>query len=187
MTIFWRSIKKPLNIVLVLLLLLASSCEMPRFDRYPGERLKEIPLVFQGDWVSYELSIEGSQWEYNDTTEYIITKDSWKAIDDKGSEFLSDSIVLSKYKNYYFLSTLDEGGWKILVLEHMGSGFRLSPIIVNDDKDDKVLLEEYFSKIEIKKDSSGDEYFSIVTKEKEIINYFKKYMLKHYYMRFEFK
>ena len=110
--------RKSVNLLLGVLILLGSSCEMPYFDRYPGERLKEVPISFQGDWVSYELNVEGGKWVYKDTTEFIISKEGWKSLDEDESALLSDSIILSKYKNYYFLSMLEEHGWQVMVIEN---------------------------------------------------------------------
>lgn len=178
--------------ILSLLVLLASSCEMPYFDRYPGKALKEIPEDFRGNWVSYTISFEGGKLTYDDTTNYIISKDSWESIDKKNDKgLLSDSVVFSKYKDYYFLSFLAEHGWNCMVIQKKGKQFVLSMVFVDESDDDidvGEVLKKYFSKATMVEKQAGEvDYYKIKMKEHELIKYFNKYLLKKYYLKFEIK
>ena len=175
------------NVLVLILILLISSCEMPYFDRYPGKALKEVPEDFRGNWVSYTISFEGDEITYKDTTIYTIRNDGWLVgADKKDMGVLSDSIVLSKYKNYYFLSFRNEEGWYCTVIQKKGNQFTMG--IVMADKDDSGILEKYFSDVTVVKKKNGSvDYHKIKMKEQELIKFFNKYLLKKFYLKFEVK
>jgi len=72
---------------------------------------------------------------------------------------LSDSTVLRQYNNYYFLSSREDNGWNVVVVEPK-SGDRVTIMMLYVDNTDKLARIQKIVKLkEIKKDDGDTDYY----------------------------
>lgn len=97
---------KKLSYLLLCIAFVGFGCQSIKFDRYPGEALKEFPENMRGKYVSGGKLV-------NDTVTVWISKDSYTIYDNHETSinFLDSNHVYSVYKNNYFLFAKEEGAW----------------------------------------------------------------------------
>ena len=174
------------NSVLFILLVLLTSCEFPYFDRIPGKQIKEIPKGLTGNYRSVEVSFSDGKWQLGDTAMYKITVNSWMELNkDTIETFLSDSVVVSRYKSFYFLSLKEDEGWNCFVMEKNKTGFTFCPVSVSEDSVMKV-LSNHFSEVQKLKSRDDDDYYLVKMNEEELLKFYKEYLKKISYFKFEF-
>ena len=177
--------KRIKNSISLILLVFLASCEFPYFDRIPGKQLKEIPKELTGNYRSVEVSFSDGNWQIGDTIGYNIKVNSWMELNKDSLEtFLSDSVVVSRYKSFYFLSNKENEGWNCFVIEKIKTGFILCPVSVNEDTVIDV-LSNHFSEVQKLKNTEEDDYYLVKMNEEELITFYKDYLKKIYYFKFE--
>lgn len=77
--------------------------------------LKEIPEKLRG---TYLLAAEGD----NSQDTIFVSKDGYLIASDKKKNFLGDSLVLKKFKGYYFINTNENPEWLMRVIRHEKNG-----------------------------------------------------------------
>lgn len=173
------------NSILFILLVLLASCEFPYFDRIPGKPLKEIPKELTGNYRSVEVSFSDGKWQLGDTTMYKIMVNSWVEFNKDSIEiFLSDSVVVSRYKSFYFLSLKEDEGWSCFVIEKNKTGFIFCPVSLSEDSVMKV-LSDHFSEVQKLKKGEEENYYLVKMSEKELLKFYKEYLKKISYFKFE--
>ena len=177
--------KRIKNSISLILLVFLASCEFPYFDRIPGKQLKEIPKELTGNYKSVEVSFSDGKWQIGDTIGYKIKVNSWMELTKDSLEtFLSDSVVVSRYKSLYFLSHKEEEGWKCFVIEKIKTGFIFCPICIYEDTVID-LLSNHFSEAQKLKNSEEDDYYLVKMNEEELLTFYNEYLKKIYYFKFE--
>ena len=178
--------KRIRNIIPLILLLFLASCEFPYFDRIPGKQVKEIPKELTGNYRSIEMSFSDGKWELGDTTKYKITVNSWVELNkDTIETFLSDSVVVSRYKSFYFLSLREVEGWSCFVIVKNKTGFIFCPVSVSGDSIMEV-LSNHFSEVQKLKNRKEDDYYLVKMNEEELLKFYEEYLKKINYFKFEF-
>ncbi|MBN4051183.1 hypothetical protein JYU16_00050 [bacterium AH-315-M05] len=178
--------KRIKNMILLILLVFLVSCEFPYFDRIPGKQIKEIPKELTGNYRSVEVSFSDGKWQLGDTVMYKIMVNSWMELNKDSIEtFLSDSVVVSRHKSFYFLSLREDEGWNCFVIEKNKTGFIFCPVSVPEDSIMEV-LSDHFSEVQKLKSREGeDDYYLVKMNEEELLKFYKKYLKKLYYFKFE--
>lgn len=77
--------------------------------------LKAIPAELRG---TYLLTAEGD----NSQDTLFVSKDGYLIAGDKKKNFLGDSLVLKKYKGYYFINTNENPEWLMRVIRREKNG-----------------------------------------------------------------
>lgn len=108
------------------------------------KQLLEVPSKLHG---MYSWSVEGR--DQSDTV--IFFKNGFRANNKKEKDILylsSDSLVLKKYKNYYFFNYREGGNWMLRVLEPQKNGdiLYLEMENVPEDEQEKKIFIERLSK-----------------------------------------
>ena len=134
--------------------------------------LKEIPKSLTGSY----LLRDGQE---SDTL--IVTARSYYALSDKKKSELGDSLVLKKYKGYYFVNVNDNPEWLLRIIKQEKNGD-----LVYMEMDDGNSFNDFLLKIskEIKVDSvevNGGKLYQIDPSPKQLVGliekgYFKKKM-----------
>ncbi|MFI5220856.1 MAG: hypothetical protein ACHQK8_00915 [Bacteroidia bacterium] len=109
---------KNINVILFGAAIILSGCAA-HFDRYPGEKLSSFPEEMRGDYFEHNKS-----WIHylfkKDTAQISIRKDSILLIAEKNSSpiVLGDSVVFSRFGNYYAFSQLDsKNSWSVTIIK----------------------------------------------------------------------
>ena len=122
-------------------------------------RLKEIPLALQGHYLSYDeitgeasdtLIIESWGYHFKDKKD-----DDWL-----GSGHLSDSLVVKRYKDYYFVNFKSGNQWVLrLVRQNPSGGIAFLSIDIQDDARRKDILKKISKETTIKEIHRGEDTF----------------------------
>lgn len=131
--------------VAFLFLLLASSCNFARFDRYPGQKLEAIPDTFQGTF--YAVAGKKSANKGDDTSFVVVSKQYYQEYNQdkprspKEKKVLNKDFLVTSYRGLTFLATFSETDslWDVFVLEPSKTGFtvRTMPDITPEDRQGK--------------------------------------------------
>jgi len=157
--------------------LLWSGCVSIYYNRYPGTALNEIPKKFQGDFsgksitetdnffLLYEMDTLSGQMETD--IHYSIGNNEFKILKLKPESYtLSDTVVFSKYKKYYFISNKTLDGWEIALIDKYHGSIRLTPICYNlNDSTTVQIVEQYFE--------TNNSSSNVMMNEEALISYYK--------------
>lgn len=122
---------------LLFLLFIASfsSCVLATFDRYPGEKLNGIPARYQGN---YKYLVAKKDMDREDSTVLILNQDSWevKGPDEHKKYYLGDSVVISQYQGYDFVSvkTANRKYWFVYIARLDKDVLHTYPVIVKNKR-----------------------------------------------------
>ena len=112
---------------------------------------------------------------------------SWMELNkDTLETFLSDSVVVSKYKSFYFLSHKEEEGWNCFVIEKTKTGFIFCPVSVSGDSVMEVLSDHFSEVQKLKNSEDDDDYYLVKMNEEELLKFYEEYLKKINYFKFEF-
>ncbi len=125
----------------VLLSVILSGCVSIYFDRYPGQALDEIPGKFRGTYLAQPHTLIDNYfilYEMDSTGKMLpesrieVFAKGWREYKGEDKSWgLSDSIVFSKYKKYYFVSHKTLDGWETALIDRSRGTWRLTPIGYN--------------------------------------------------------
>lgn len=158
------------------LLLIFTSCQSIKFDRYPGKMLTEIPDVYQGKYL-YVLKDKS----LNDTVTVFVSKSSFSIIGKSNTsiQFLDTNNVFSNYNYHDFMFVKDGEFWSGFNIEKSNKGINvipfLSPTGTNFNKNKKV-LSKYFNNVNWIKSTNKMESgtFSANMNEDNLLKYIRK-------------
>lgn len=160
------------KLALVCVLLLLFSCKEISFKE-PQPRgkkaLKEIPKSLTG---TYLLSNE----KESDTL--IVTSTRYYALSDKKESVLGDSLVLKKFKGYYFVNINDDPEWLLRIIKQEKNGD-----LIYMEMDDGNSWNDFIAKLskEIKIDSvevKGGKLYQIDPSPKQLVGFIEKGFFK---------
>jgi hypothetical protein len=136
--------------------------------------LKEIPEALVG---SYLLKDDKS----GETDTLIVNSRGYIVASDKKGDQLSDSLVLKKFKGYYFISINENPEWILRVVKQGSNG---DLVYMTMEEQDGVSFKEFLAKVskEIKVDSvevNGEKLYQIDPSPRQLVKliekgYFKK-------------
>jgi hypothetical protein len=156
-------------IILLVLTALASCKEVSFREPQPrGKRaLNEIPRELRGEYLLVD--------EENNTDTLIVTDIGYLMRSDSTEGFLGDSLVLKKYKGYYFFNDNENPEWLLRVIKRERNG-DLSYLFM--DPGDKT-FNEYLVELnkEIKIDSSevdGEKLYQIDPSPRQLLGLIRK-------------
>ena len=128
-----------LTISLSILLLSCTEVVFETPQPHGDKELKEIPSSLQG---SYSFVVLNEQQVINITSDYFEGDD--------GRKFLSDSLVMKKVDDKYFINQLiskegdTKGKWSVFIFEEKGCGFlKATAFIVSEDAYVTSMVESY--------------------------------------------
>ena len=171
--------KYPVLFVLSVVLAI-TGCDYAAFDRYPGERLTEIPDMFVAD---YRFDEEKNNGDANLKLE--VRKQGFTITDDgKRQEYsLNDThVVLSRYGNTYFISFRQlepEPHFNIMFLERKNKKYlELKAVMAKSKEEMNSRAQEFFGapRIAEKDGHASEEIYS--TNEEKLLAYYDKYLRK---------
>ena len=166
--------------------MLWGGCVSIYFNRYPGEALNEIPGKFQGNFSSksvnetdnffllYEMDTVTGLMETNN--KYEIRNDGWKILKKNPESYtLCDTVVLSKYKKYYFISNKTLDGWETALIDKYHGSVRITPIGYNlNDSTTVQVVEQYFE--------TNNSSSNVMMNEDALITYYKEQLKNRNYI-----
>jgi hypothetical protein len=123
--------------------------------------LKEIPKELIGKYLATDE-------KESETDTIVITSKGYYATSDKKGSEIGDSLVIKKYKGYYFVSVNENPEWLLRVIKHEKNGD-----LVYMDMDDGGNFNEFLLKLskEIKIDSieiNGEKLYQIDPSPKQL-------------------
>jgi len=133
-----RASNKSFSLVIVLSILLLSSCKIASWDNYPGKAQKSVPKSIQGKYISHHAF---SPQEDSITMKLDVFKDRVvfykRGTNESNSIHLGDTIEFSRYKDWYFFNVKEEKGdsvvWSVLPVQITGKQeFRVYYIFANE-------------------------------------------------------
>ena len=154
------------KVIILLVLTALVSCKEVSF-REPQPRgkraLKEIPRELRGEYLLVD--------EENNTDTLIVTDKGYHMRSDSTEGFLGDSLVLKKYKGYYFFNDNENPEWLLRVIKRESNG-DLSYLFM--DPGDKT-FNEYLLELnkEIKIDSSevnGEKLYQVDPSPRQLLS-----------------
>lgn len=165
-----------LKLYILYILLIFTSCQSIKFDRYPGKMLSEIPEKYQGKYL-YILKDKSS----NDTVTVFVSKSSFSIIGKSNTsiQFLDSNNVFSNFNNHDFIFVKDGDFWSGFNIEKSKKGLNvvpfLSPSGTNFNKN-KQVLSKYFDNVNWIKSTNKMENgtFSAKMNEANLIRYIRK-------------
>lgn len=167
----------------VLLSVLFSACEMIYFDRAPGKILNEIPEELRGNY----RAIDKIKKINTDSVEKItVFSKSW--INNDEETHLSDSVLISIYGAYYFLSMRKNSQfWNCYIINKTSQGFYIYPVVIPDGSVNKKIriLKEFFGDIKTFYDYENKEKYWAKMDEKKAIKYLKRKLKPFEYYKIE--
>lgn len=161
---------------IVLLLLIFTSCQSIKFDRYPGKILTEFPEKYQGKYL-YILKDKS----LNDTVTVVISKSAYSIVGKSNTSIqaLDSNNVFSSYGDYEFMFIKDGGFWSGFNIKKNKKGLMVTPFLspsgTNFNKNKKV-LKKYFENVNWIKSTNKMENgtFSANMNEANLIKYIRK-------------
>ena len=155
-----------------------SACDVVHFNRIPGTAQDTIPAEFRGE---YMLAIKKKEKSNLDTLTFYVGKNSYTRIDKNEVEikFLSDSLMFSRYGDFYFLSEKQLGMWTTNVLKLKGKDLYVFLVEVNGSSSSDKLktLKKYFNNARVEVNGT-QEIFAADMNEEKMLKYVSK-NLKH--------
>lgn len=157
--------KRTLYVSLVVLLAAMSSCITFYFEKplpIDAKQCKSMPRALRGKWTGKEglLTIDKTKWVSQST-------DSLGVTTTKVEFELSDSLIMKKYKQYYFFNTLNTNTyWNVYVGYKIDSLF----IIKRLAKEDSLLLK---TNLDILPDSASQSnlFYRTPINKKQLVKY----------------
>ncbi len=154
-----------------------SGCVSIYYNRFPGTALNEIPKKFQGHFsgesitetdnffLLYEMDTLSGIMETK--INYEIDAHSFNILRKKPVSYtLSDTLVFSKYKKYYFISNKTLDGWEMALIDKYHGSLRLTPICYNlNDSTTVQIVEQYFN--------TNNSSSNVIMNEEALILYYK--------------
>jgi hypothetical protein len=164
-------------LVLFLSVIIFSSCQSLKFDRYPGNVLAEIPGEFQGSFIYVHDNKNAS-----DTDTIVIASKYYSTIENgKTVKTVLDSAnVFSQYGSNYFLFMKSEPYWIGFLVYKKDRDLFLAPFISptkNNSKKDLRVLNKYFEEVNKVKGKTQleSETYSMKMNEENLLKYIKKH------------
>lgn len=162
--------KKP-AIVLIFFILFFFSCKEISFKE-PQPRgkkaLKEIPKGLVG---SYLLKDDNG----GETDTLIVNAKGYFVVSDKKGSQLGDSLVIKKYKGYYFVNVNDNPEWLLRVIQQEKNG----DLVYMTLEEDNISFKDFLTKVskEVKVDSveiNGEKLYQIDPSPKQLTKLIEK-------------
>ncbi len=168
---------KILFLISIIGVVIFSSCNEAKFDRYPGQKLDTIPLAFRGVYLDPDKKAKKK--------EFITIGDTYYSVSGEKKKYkLGDSMVLSVYKDAYFLSNLsDENFWYITYIKPSGKDLLVYQLLYDEKlPNEKNSITNYFTpKID------ADSNYLFTMNEEKLYLYTQKELLKEEYMKLKRK
>jgi hypothetical protein len=165
------------TLVLFLSVIIFSSCQSLKFDRYPGKVLAEIPGEFQGSFLSVHDNNNAS-----DTDTIVIERRHYSIIENgKTVKTVLDSVtVFSQYGSNYFLFMKSDTYWTGFLVYKKDRDLFIAPFISptkNNSKKDLRVLNKYFEDVKKVKGKTQleSETYSVKMSEENLLKYIKKH------------
>lgn len=160
-------------IILLGLAALASCKEVSFREPQPrGKRaLKEIPRELRGEYLLVD--------EENNRDTLVVTAKGYFMHSDSTEGFLGDSLVLKKYKGYYFFNDNEDPEWLLRVIKREGNGDLSYLFMDHADKSFNDYLIELNKEIKI--DSSemyGEKLYQIDPSPRQLLSLIRKGFFK---------
>ncbi len=160
----------------IFIVLVLSSCQSIKFDRYPGTAMQEFPENLRGKYTS--VMKNNSSF---DTISVYISKDAYTIFNNKETEidFLDSMHVFSEYQHNYFLFVKEDAYWSGYSVKKNKKGITVLNISVpnkGDHAKNLKLLSKYFTDVKLTKTSSvvGGVECTAKMDEKNLLKYLKK-------------
>jgi hypothetical protein len=168
---------KILFLISIIGIVIFSSCNEAKFDRYPGQKLDTIPVAFRGVYLDPDKKAKRREFITVDENYYYMSGE-------KKKYELGDSMVLSIYKDAYFLSSLSSDNfWYITYVKPSGKDLHLYQIVYDEKlANDKNSVTRYFTP---KMDKDSNYLFTM--DEEKLYMYTKKELLKEGSMKLKRK
>jgi hypothetical protein len=159
------------NLCLIAIVLIVFSCKEVTFKE-PQPRgkkaLKEVPPELIGRYVAKDE-------KESETDTLVINSKGYYAVSDKKGSEIGDSLVLKKYKGYYFVSSNEKPEWLLRVIKQEKNGDLVYMLM--DQNGGK--FNDFLQKLskEIKIDSvevNGEKLYQIDPSPRQLVSLIKK-------------
>lgn len=165
-----------LKYILVLIVLVVSSCSSLKFDRYAGQSLDSFPDEYRGKYINTSISLNDT-----DTLVLYIASNSYSLIDSKQTniDFLDSQHVFSVYKKQHYIFINENNYWSGFAINKKADKISMIPLtgpLKNDTIKDVKILNRYFQNVQVIKASNNLEKSSYVVKmnEDKLLKYTKR-------------
>lgn len=165
-----------LKYILVLVVIIASSCSSLRFDRYAGKALETFPEEYRGKYINTDISLNDT-----DTLILYISSNSYSLIDNKQTniDFLDDKHVFSVYKKQHYIFINENDYWSGFAVNKKENKISMVPLtgpLKNDTIRDAKILKRYFQEVQVIKGVNNLEKASYAVKmnEDKLLKYTKR-------------
>jgi hypothetical protein len=158
---------------IVLIFILLFSCKEITFKE-PQPRgkkaLKEIPKNLVGSYL-----LKDDKNGSNETDTLIVNAKGYFVVSDKKGSQLGDSLVMKKYKGYYFINTNDNPEWLLRVIQQEKNG----DLVYMELEEDGKSFKDFLTKVskEVKIDSveiNGEKLYQIDPSPKQLVKLIEK-------------
>lgn len=163
-------------ILSILTIVLFSSCQSIKFDRYPGEAKSEFPENIRGKYTKIIKNGNSA-----DTVSVYIAKDSYTIYNSKETaiDFLDSEHVFSTYNDYSFLFLKEDNFWQGYSVEKTANGISVLHISVPNKGDylkNIKYVSKFFDDVKCIKTSNVVDIIECTAKmdEKKLLKYIKK-------------
>lgn len=168
-------------LIFAIAILLLSSCGYAEFDRFPGERLTEVPDKFIADF----LLDESKNYSTDDEFKIEMRKQGFSLTHEGKREdyTLNDTnIVLSQYGNAYFVSIREAEPaphFSVLFIERRNKNYlELKPVMAKNEAEMERRATEFFGQPTLAEKEGWSTKKIFTMNEDKLLAYYEKYMRK---------